>query len=271
MCLILFSHDIHPKYRLILAANRDEYYERPTRSLSYWEDAPEVLAGRDMKNSGTWMGVTRTGRIAAITNYRDPASVMDHAPSRGLLASTFLTDTRPPKAFLEAISNDAHRYNGFNLLVGNLFEIYYFSNKANEIKRLEPGLYGLSNHLLDTPWPKVARGKAAFSAATENERQIRLEALFDVLADSTPAPEGQLPNTGVGRDFERVLSPIFITSPVYGTRSSSVVLAERSGRVVFVERTFQLDGSRVVPQQTVEFEFMLSFEQRDGGNQNQQG
>jgi uncharacterized protein with NRDE domain len=258
MCLILFSYDLHPEYRLILAANRDEYYERPTRPLGYWEDAPGVLAGRDMKNSGTWMGMARTGRFAALTNYRDPASLIDHAPSRGLLVSSFLTDTQDPKAFLEAIKTKGHQYNGFNLLVGDFSGMYCFSNKIEWIKKLSPGLYGLSNHLLDTPWPKVVKGKAAFSAAVGKTRRIDLEDLFAVLADNTPAPDDQLPDTGVGHDFERILSPIFIKSPVYGTRSSSVVLVKRSGKVIFSERTFQFDGASAIPEQTLKYEFKIS-------------
>ena len=239
MCLILLSYDIHPVYRVVLAANRDEYYDRPTEPLAFWDDISDILASRDLKRSGVWLGVTRTGRIAAITNYREPFLRLENAPSRGLLVSDFLSGTESPKHYLDNIKTTGHRYNGFNLLLGDRSGLFYYSNKGNNIQKLQPGFYGLSNHLLDTPWPKIEKGKAALEALLEGGDKIDLEDVFHVLADRSYPPDDQLPNTGVDRDWERVLSPLFITSPSYGTRSSSVVVMERTGRVIFAERTFE--------------------------------
>ena len=257
MCLILFSYDVHPEYRLVLAANRDEFYARPTRPLRFWNDYPEILAGRDLKNRGTWLGMSRTGRISAITNYRDPASVINHAPSRGLIVSNFLTGTRPPKAYLEQLEPVSHQYNGFNLLAGEPTELYYFSNKSKEIKKLSPGLYGLSNHLLDTSWPKVQKGKSALQALLNANRRIHPQDLFTILNDTVRPPDDELPDTGVGRDFERVLSPLFITSPDYGTRSSAVILMTRNNHVTFSERTFVLKDAHGTPNPTTTFRFKI--------------
>ena len=159
MCLILFSFNTQPGFRLILAANRDEFYTRPTRPLSAWTDVPEVYGGRDLKEGGTWLGISRRGRLAALTNYRDPAHQFPQAPSRGLLINRFLTGDIPPADYLEQLQKTAHRYNGFNLLVGDQTGLWYYSNRSNGIVELQPGFYGLSNHLIDTEWPKVSQGK----------------------------------------------------------------------------------------------------------------
>jgi uncharacterized protein with NRDE domain len=238
MCLILFAYQHHPRYRLILAANRDEFYARPTAPLGFWSDHPQVLAGRDLEQQGTWLGVTRGGRLAAITNYRDPHAIKPSAPSRGHLVSDFLKGSMPPADYLKFISASAERYNGFNLLVGNPDELFYFSNHGGGILRLEPGLYGLSNSLLDTPWPKVAQGKQAIAALAGGDSELSLEKLFGLLQNQTPAPDEALPATGVDLEWERALSPTFITSPAYGTRSSSVLLIDTAGAVRFSERTW---------------------------------
>jgi len=241
MCLIFFSYEQHPAYRLVLAANRDEYYERPTQSLDFWEDSPNILAGRDLKQSGTWMGITRNGRFAAITNFRDPASLKPDAPSRGLLVSDFLAGNTSPERYLESIHAVGGKYNGFNLLVGDQSALFWYSNRANGIQKIKPGLYGLSNHLLNTPWHKVENGITELEivlAEKQSEEQIDIEAVFRILADGTRPPDDRLPNTGVGLAWERILSPMFVTSETYGTRSSSVLLIKRNGEVTFAERTF---------------------------------
>jgi len=258
MCLILLSYDIHPVYRVVLAANRDEYYDRPTAPLAFWDDLSDILAGRDLKRSGVWLGVTRTGRIAAITNYREPFLQLENAPSRGLLVSNFLSGMESPKHYLDNIKTTGHRYNGFNLFVGDRSGLFYYSNKGNNIQKLKPGLYGLSNHLLDTPWPKIEKGKAALGALLEGGDKIDLEDVFHVLADRSYPPDDQLPDTGVDHDWERVLSPLFITSPSYGTRSSSVVVMERTGRVIFAERTFEPQQAESSENQTRIFNFTIS-------------
>lgn len=258
MCLILLSYDIHPVYRVVLAANRDEYYDRPTKPLAFWDDISDILAGRDLKRLGVWLGVTRTGRIAAITNYREPFLRLENAPSRGLLVSDFLSGMESPKHYLDNIKAIGHRYNGFNLFVGDRSGLFYYSNKGNTIQKLKPGLYGLSNHLLDTPWPKIEKGKAALGALLEGRDKIDLEDVFHILADRSNPPDDRLPDTGVDRDWERVLSPLFITSPSYGTRSSSVVVMESTGRVIFAERTFEPQQAELSENQTRIFNFTIS-------------
>jgi uncharacterized protein with NRDE domain len=167
MCLILFAHGAGEDFPLVLAANRDEFYERPTAPAAFWTEAPHVLAGRDLQAGGSWLGVTRTGRWAALTNYRDPPTSRPGRPSRGMLVSDFLTGSATPEQYLAAVAADAERYDGFNLLVGDPSGVHYFGNRmadGGEPSRLEPGVYGLSNHLLDTPWPKVARGRTRLKA-----------------------------------------------------------------------------------------------------------
>lgn len=259
MCLILLSYDIHPVYRVVLAANRDEYYDRPTKSLGFWDDISDILAGRDLKRNGVWLGVTRTGRIAAITNYREPFLRLENAPSRGLLVSDFLAGRESPQHYLDHIKTIGHRYNGFNLLVGDRSGLFYYSNKGSDVQKLKPGLYGLSNHLLDTPWPKIAKGKAALQTLLEGSGRIDLEDVFQILADRSYPPDDQLPDTGVERDWERVLSPLFITSPSYGTRSSSVVVMEKTGQVTFAERTFEPQQAESPENQTRIFNLTTSI------------
>ena len=258
MCLIIFLYDKHPDFRFILAANRDEFYDRPTSPLAFWDDAPSVLAGRDLKGKGTWLGMAKSGRIAAITNFREPALVKPNAPSRGLLVSDYLTGTKTPKIYLKHIKTIGHRYNGFNLLLGDSNGLYYYSNKAEKIKELKPGLYGLSNHLLDTPWPKVEKGKAFFNNVLSKEKQINTEDIFSLLADRTFAPDDRLPDTGIGLKWEQILSPLFITSDTYGTRSSSIVLIDKSHKVVFSERSFTPEETGSFKQKTRRFNFQIS-------------
>ena len=238
MCLILLAHEAHPSYRLVLAANRDEFYDRPTEAARFWEDAPRVLAGRDLLHGGTWLGVTRGGRVAALTNFRDPRSKTDGAPSRGFLVSDFLLKTQPAREYLEDLAARARLYNGFNLIAGDARGLFYYSNRSGAPAELKPGVYGLSNHLLDTPWPKVGRGAAALAEAVRRDPTLAPETLFDILADDARAADEFLPDTGVGLELERVLSPLFIRSPVYGTRCSTALLVGTDGRVTFAERTF---------------------------------
>jgi len=249
---------MHPDYPLVLAANRDEYYDRPTSPLGYWDDTPDILAGRDLKNRGTWLGLTRTGRIAAITNFREQALGNKNAPSRGLLVSNFSVGKESPKRYLEHVKTIGHKYNGFNLIVGDGDGFFYYSNRQNSIRQISSGLYGLSNRLLDTPWPKVKRGKAAFEALISSHAKINSEDIFSILEDKTCPPDDQLPNTGFDLEWERILSPIFITSALYGTRSSSIILMERSGKTTFWERTFTPDASGSITHQTRKFSLMTS-------------
>ncbi|HEV2148447.1 MAG TPA: NRDE family protein [Longimicrobiaceae bacterium] len=236
MCLILLALDARPDYPLVVAANRDEFYTRPTAPAGWWDDAPGVLAGRDLRGGGTWMGVSRGGRFAAVTNYRDTLPVSPDAPSRGHLVGGFLRGGEAPEAYLRALEGRAGEYAGFNLLVGEGGRLWYFGNRGGEPPReLVPGVYGVSNALLDTPWPKVERGKAGLRAILGGGGPVDPEALFRLLWDAEPAADPLLPDTGVGIELERVLSSPFIRSPEYGTRASTVLLAGR-GAVTLVER-----------------------------------
>lgn len=254
MCFIVFAYQVHPAYRLIAVANRDEFFERPTSPAAFWEDAPQVLAGRDLKEGGTWMGITRGGKFAAITNYRDPGAFKTGALSRGLLVSDFLTGSESAAAYVEKISRQARKYNGFNLLCGDQQDLFVYSNRG-ETARLEAGMYGLSNHLLDSPWPKVIKGKKALSAALMKKGPDLEAALFKILSDRKIAPDNKLPSTGIGLEWERLLSSIFIASPTYGTRSSTVLLIGKNRRVKLVERVF---NGRPEPWMESRFSFLLN-------------
>jgi len=254
MCLILLAVRKHPRYKLILAANRDEYYDRPSEPPHFWEDAPHVLAGRDLVAGGTWLGITTKGRIAAVTNYRDPASVKANAPSRGNLVRRFLAGDLDASSYLEALRPEKDRYNGFNLVLGDRDRLTWYSNRSDRVTPLQPGVYGLSNRLLDTPWPKVVRAKAMFEETIAHGKEIDLQSVFGLLKDQTQAPDESLPGTGVPLEWERILSPIFITSPTYGTRSSTLLLIDKDDHVTFADRTF---NSRPEPVSTAKFEFEL--------------
>ena len=253
MCLILAANDVHPDYRLVVAANRDEFYDRPAEPVAWWADEPRVLAGRDLQSGGTWLGVTRGGRFAAITNYREPGRMDPDAPSRGGLVLASLTDDRGPARFMEEVQQVAGAYNGFNLLAGDLHGLWICSNRddAQQI-RIGKGVFGLSNHLLNTPWPKVAGGTAELESALDLQGDALVERLLEVLADRTVPPDDDLPETGVGLEMERLLGSRFIVSPIYGTRASYVVLIGRNDRVTFVEQIFDL-GEPAGPPTTIEF------------------
>jgi uncharacterized protein with NRDE domain len=238
MCLLVFAFKAHPSYKLILAANRDEFYERPTAPAEFWDDAPNLLAGKDLKAGGTWLGITTCGKIAAITNYRDPASIKENAPSRGKIVSNYLLGSQNPDEYLESLFNKADHHNGFNLILGDHNDLYWYSNRSEGHRRLSAGIHGLSNHLIDTPWPKISSSKKALEDLLSNEENPSPEALFRVLADRTTPDDSRLPSTGVGIEWERILSPIFIVSSNYGTRSSTLLFIDRHDHVSFYERTF---------------------------------
>lgn len=239
MCLILFANEPNSRYRLVLAANRDEFYSRPTASAAFWEEAPDLLAGKDLKSGGSWMGVTRSGKVAAVTNFRGPGKVREDAPSRGNLVSDFLMSAESPDGFIDELRTRAHDYNGFNLLLGGAEGLWWYSNRYDKPPHvITPGIHGLSNHLLDTPWPKVERGKRALGRLIVGEKEITPEQVFSILGDRSPAADAELPDTGVGLELERVLSAPFIRTLGYGTLSSTALLIERTGDLTFVERSF---------------------------------
>lgn len=242
MCLIVVGWRSHPEFSLVAGANRDEFYERPSAPAQPWESHPGVLGGRDLRGGGTWLGVTRGGRFAAVTNHRDPLDARAAARSRGELTAGFLASDVPAATFAAQAHALRGAYNGFNLLVGDSEELWYVGSRDERgARRLAPGVYGLSNALLDTPWPKLAASRDRFAEAL---RQIDPEPhVLDLLADRTLAPDEQLPDTGVGLEWERALSSPFIATERYGTRSSTFVALERA-RLRFVEHNFGPGGER---------------------------
>ena len=239
MCLILFSWKAHSDYPLVIAANRDENYRRPTAPADFWEDEPGLLAGRDMEKGGTWMGVSVKGSFAALTNYRNPAE-SKRERSRGELPLQFLKGSKSPREFMKAIFLEGGEYPGFNLLTGNKEELYYYSNITNSVQHVQPGIHGLSNGLLNSEWPKVSKGKMELERILSMRglaREKLIEELFDLLTDEQGAPDHQLPQTGVPIEMERMLSPLFIKSAGYGTRCSTILLFGDKD-ILFVERTY---------------------------------
>lgn len=243
MCLVLLAWDAHPRYRLIVAANRDEFYARPTAAAGWWPDHPQILAGRDLREGGTWMGVTRAGRFAAVTNVREPQMYRVGAPSRGHLVGNFLAGAMPSLAYAAGLMPTAPMFNGFNLLMFDGATLAWYSNRATGARILPPGVYGLSNAQLDTPWTKVVLGKEDVRRAIDGPDDGIEAALFASLARRDPAPEAELPSTGVGDERERALSSAFIATPEYGTRCSTVLLIARDREVTFVERTTTLPAT----------------------------
>lgn len=237
MCVILFAHDCHPRYQLVVAANRDEFYKRPTLAAGFWHDNPDILAGRDLKEGGTWMGITTAGRFGALTNYRAPSSYMPGAKSRGLLVYEYLNSNMSPEKYVESLTEGIDEYNGFNLLAGNHESMYYYSNREKLARRVLPGIHGLSNGLLDEPWPKVREGMKMLAGILKDE-DIKAESLFAVMANREMPDDQELPSTGVGIKMERILAPLFVMSSDYGTRLTTVILVERNHKVQFWERSF---------------------------------
>jgi uncharacterized protein with NRDE domain len=225
---------------MIAAANRDEFYNRPTEPAKFWEEKPFLLAGKDLKAGGTWLGITKQGRFAAITNYREPGDIKIDSHSRGELVTDFLDSSVSLNNFAGQLYSCADRYNGYNLIFSDLKEAFYFSNKTKKTVNLSPGIYALSNHLLDTPWPKVEKSKLSFTSII-NKEKISTEDLFNLLSDTSFPPDELLPDTGLELEIERAVSPIFVSTPFYGTRSSTVILIDRNNNVSFTEKSLNID------------------------------
>ncbi len=254
MCLILFAYKMHPRYPFVLAANRDEFYDRPTAPAGFWDEAPHVLAGRDLRCGGTWFGVSKKGKMAALANHREMEKVRPDAPSRGSLVREFLIGDKLADEYLETLKRTGSLYNGLSLVFGDLGQLCYYSNKTGAAGIIPGGIHGQSNNLLDTPWPKVERGKEVLRRILSSGPEPSVEELFALLADKTTAGDDLLPDTGVGIENERILSSIFVSGPFYGTRSSTVVLVDSENNMTFIERTY--DGN---PDQyrTIEFCFKI--------------
>lgn len=238
MCLIVVAYRSHPDYPLIVAANRDEFYQRPTDPAGFWPDHPQLLAGRDRRAGGTWLGITTNGRFAAVTNVRNGREQPHPQPrSRGELPPQFLLSAQSTARYSQRLSEQHHHYAGFNLLLFDGHTLGYHSNRDAPQPELAPGLYGLSNAALDTPWPKLRRARHALGDAIRADTPDP-EQLFQLLADPLPAPADALPDTGIDPHWEALLSSCFITSQEYGTRCSTVLLVASDGRAELLERSF---------------------------------
>jgi len=241
VCLIAFAWRSHPRYRLVVAANRDEYFGRPAAPAGFWDDHRNVLAGRDLEAGGTWLGITLNGRFAALTNYRNPADKKTGAPSRGALVADFLTGRTSAEEYVRLVEKGGVDYNGFSLLVGDVGSMFFFSNRGDRATRVAPGVHGLSNHLLDTPWPKVEKAKARFAALLDGV--FDSERAFGLLNDTERASGGELPSTGVSLELEERLSAIRILAVGdYGTRCSTALCFGQDGRIEFHERSYSEEG-----------------------------
>ena len=248
MCLIAFAWNAHPAHRLLLVANRDEFYAREAAPLGWWTDhhAPHVLAGRDLQEGGAWLGVSRSGRLAAVTNVRGPDVAVRRPLSRGQLVVDFLRGAESTAAFAERIEHEAQAYGGFNLLLYDGDELRYLTNRPRFLSEdVAPGVHALSNAQLDTPWPKARAAHAAMDrivAKPGTDEANDESALMAVMAGRAPAPDEALPLTGVSLEMERLLSPPFIHSPAYGTRCTSLIRIGVDGQVSFLERRFDPTG-----------------------------
>lgn len=239
MCLILFAFQAHPELPLVVAANRDESYARPATAARFWADHPHIYGGRDLEMGGAWMGLTTSGRFAAVTNFRDGYPKGLAPRSRGELVGGYLAGNDHAQAYLQTIAARQSQYAGFGTLAGDLDALWFLSNYGDGVQAVTPGVHGLSNHLLDTPWPKVTNGKNELTALLNGNNGPQPAALFDMLADRTVAAPDALPDTGVGMVREKQLGPKFIAvDDRYGTRASTVVIVNRDGSVFYSERSF---------------------------------
>ena len=237
MCLILFGYKVSKAYPLILAANRDEFFQRQTAPMHYWENNPDILAGKDLEQGGTWLGVhKKSGRFAALTNYRDPFSIKQNAPSRGEIIIDFLETNVSISRWADTYLKQANAFNGFILISGDKNDVFWFSNIKKTIENILPGIHGLSNRFLDTPWPKIQTGKSELENIIN--KGVTAASLFTLLKNNTVPKDELLPETGVGLEWERILSPLFIQSDTYGTRSSTVILTDHKGKTDIIERTY---------------------------------
>lgn len=259
MCILFIAVAQHPKFPLIIAANRDEFHARPTQISEFWQQPSTLLAGRDLEAGGTWMGVTRNGRISALTNIRDPKRNVENAVSRGGLVTSYLTSSISNQRYTEELIETAEQYNGYNLLFGDIrsLNLSVFNNHTGQSQNMTPGYYGLSNASLDTPWPKIERGKLALADYCETHQDLYTDALFALLADQTKAENHMLPDTGVPSEWEKQLSSIFIQGETYGTRTSTLLFVDHDANLFWQEKTFNPSGKETADRT---FEFKIAGE-----------
>jgi len=254
MCLVLIACKVHPEYPLVIAANRDEYYRRPTVAAAFWADHPEILGGRDLLHGGTWLALDRRGRVAAVTNYREPSIANHNLRSRGFLVTEFLAGAMQPQSYLASVAAHVREYDGFNIFAGDASGLFCFGSYLSQPQPMPPGIHGISNGDLDYPWPKVTKGKQVLDRIIGAGNGIETGALFNILMDRTVPSNRELRDSGAVISPERMLAPIFITSEEYGTRSSTVVLINAAGEVRFAEQSYGIGGEL---QNTVEYEFKI--------------
>lgn len=240
MCLIVLAWHARADLPLVVAANRDEWRDRPTEAAHWWPDRPGIYAGRDLQAGGTWMGVTRRGRFAAITNFRDPSDRRTDVRSRGEIVGEYLAGDEDTETFITRLASSARLYNGFNLIAGDARSLWFFGSREGRARRIPLGVHGLSNHLLDEPWPKVVRAREAMEAALRDEDP--LPRMLAALHDRDGAPDDALPRTGVSLEWERRLAPPLIVGADYGTRSTTVVSFASDGTVRMEEHTLDSEG-----------------------------
>ncbi len=254
MCLLLISYRNHPKYKLIIAANRDEFFRRPTTPAHFWPEHQNLLAGKDIEAGGTWLGLTTSGNFSAITNYRDIRNLKSNAPTRGKLITDFLLNNYSISDFAKELKEKADLYNGYNLIFGNLNSLNYFSNHTKTFRELNPGIYGLSNHLLDTPWYKVEKSKKLFSEILAKKNPLT-EELFEILSDKSFSPDDLLPDTGLEKRVESAISAIFVSTPEYGTRASTIILVNHQNYATFIEKSLNYESGKWI-KSSFEFEIL---------------
>ena len=245
MCIAYLSLGVNPHWPLFIAANRDEFHSRPALPAMPWPEDPQVIAGKDLSAGGTWLGFSRSGHWGILTNFRDPGAHQDDRISRGRLVSDFLLERPPVETYIRRIHEESDRYNGFNLIVGQGLEAWYTGNHGvvSCPLKLEPGRYALSNHALDTPWPKVERLREQLDRLMPEDGEPALDDLYEALRDESRPDVASLPRTGVPLDTERLLSSIFIVSPHYGTRCSTLIALDRAGNGVFSETSYDAQGT----------------------------
>jgi uncharacterized protein with NRDE domain len=254
MCLLLCSYKSNPDYPLILAANRDELHSRPAAEAQFWNDEPSVLAGRDLQAGGTWLGITKHGRIAAVTNYHDKTLSPLSPKSRGSLVSDFLKSDSTPREYAEHIIQSGHSYQGFTLVFGTVNDQYHNTNSMNEYGQITPGIHGLSNRILNEKSFKVVKGKEDLRSLSAKPDSVSCDALFSLLGDRTRAPAPELTSHDDTSEEEGSYSSIFIVGKESGTRCSTAILIDNKGNVRFSEKTFSPEG---IPIKTVQYEFVL--------------
>lgn len=254
MCLIIVAYNAHPDFPLVLAANRDEMYRRPTRPAQFWPNYPSILAGQDLEQGGSWLGVDKYGRIAAVTNHRDSTEEKNGITSRGLLVSEYLQNSHSSINYLEQCISRTKNFDGFNLLLGDINALYFFSSREKQYQQLQAGVVGISNGGFDEAWPKVEQGKQQMSILIKNNRFHSHEALLAMLADNRLPDDESLPDTGIGLEWERILAPVFIRAKEYGTRASTVLTIDKDNNVRFSERVYDRQGQA---ENTSRYEFTI--------------